>query len=143
MSDATENKALIRDYVETWNQGNLEELCNYWSADMRHYTRTQAHGYDAVKGIVGSFMQAFPDLRFDIEDIVAEGDRVVTRMTARATNSGSYMGLPPTGKKINCAVMGIARLEKGKIVEHWGVTDELAMMAQIGVLPQEYLAAML
>ena len=137
------NKTLIRSYVETWNRGDLQALCEYWSPDMRHYTRTQSHGFDEVKNIVGSFMNAFPDLKFRIDDIVAEGDRVVTRMTARATNTGSYMGLPPTGKEINCAVMGIARLDDGKIVEHWGVTDELAMMSQIGVLPKEYLAAML
>src|SRR5215207_4124824 len=94
MSEPTENKEVIRDYVETWNQGDLNGLCTYWSSDMRHYTRTQSHDYEAVKGIVGNFMQAFPDLRFNIEDIIAEGDRVVTRMTARATNTGSYMGLP-------------------------------------------------
>ena len=142
MSEA--NKSLIRKYVETWNRGDLEGLCQYWSSDMRHYTRASAHDYDAVKGIVGSFMNAFPDLQFQIDDIVAEGDRVVTRMTARATNTGSYMGLPPTGKQINCTVMGIARVNPdGKIVEHWGVTDELTMMSQIGVLPKEYLAAMI
>jgi Predicted ester cyclase len=67
---------------------------------------------------------------------------VVTRMTAQATNTGSYMGLPATGKKITCAVMGIARVDDGKIAEHWGVTDELAMMAQLGLLPEEFLVAM-
>jgi C-1 hydroxylase len=95
-----------------------------------------------VKNIVGSFMSAFPDLKWHIDDIVAEGDRVVTRMTAQATHTGSYMGMPPTGKQINCSVMGIARVDQGKIVEHWGVTDELAVMSQIGLLPTEYLAAM-
>jgi C-1 hydroxylase len=109
---------------------------------MQHHTRTQAHGVEEVKKIVGSFMSAFPDLKWHIDDIVAEGDRVVTRMTAQATHTGSYLGLPPTGKQINCSVLGIARLDKGKIVEHWGVTDELAMMSQIGLLPAEYLAAM-
>jgi steroid delta-isomerase-like uncharacterized protein len=139
---AEANKSLIRTYVETWNRGDLQSLCEYWSPEMRHHTRTQAHSYEKTKQIVGSFMEAFPDLQFQIQDIVAEGDRVVTRMTARATNTGSYMGLPPTGKKIDCTVMGIARVNGGKIVEHWGVTDELAMMSQLGVLPAEYLAAM-
>lgn len=63
-------------------------------------------------------------------------------MTAQATHTGNYMGVPPTGKKINCSVLGIARVDKGKIAEHWGVTDELAMMAQLGALPEEYLVAM-
>lgn len=139
---AASNKELIRKYVETWNRGDLDELCQFWGPEMIHHTRGNDHGFEAVKNIVGGFMQAFPDLNFRIDDIVAEGDRVVTRMTARATHLGDYMGLPRTGKKINCAVLGIARLENGKIVEHWGVTDELAMMQQIGLLPDEYLVAM-
>lgn len=139
---AEANKNLIRNYVDTWNRGDLQSLCGYWSLEMRHHTRAQAHGYKKTKEIVGSFMQAFPDLKFQIQDIVAEDDKVVTRMTARATNTGSYLGLPPTGREINCTVLGIARVDNGKIVEHWGVTDELAMMSQLGVLPEEYLAAM-
>lgn len=137
-----QNKSLIRSYVETWNRGDLQKLSEYWSPNMVHHTRTKSHGLDEVKNIVGSFMNAFPDLRWKIDDIVAEGDRVVTRMTAQATNTGSYMGLPATGKKITCAVMGIARVDDGKIAEHWGVTDELAMMAQLGLLPEEFLVAM-
>jgi C-1 hydroxylase len=137
-----DNKTLIRRYVETWNRGDLKALSEFWSPKMVHYTRTQAHGIDAVKGIIGSFMSAFPDLRWEIDDIVAEGDKVVTRMTAHGTHKGSYMGLPPTNKEINCNVLGIARFDDGKIVEHWGVTDELAMMSQIGILPMEYLSAM-
>jgi len=137
-----QNKSLIRSYVETWNRGDLQKLSEYWSPNMVHHTRTQSHGLEEVKNIVGSFMNAFPDLRWKIDDIVAEGERVVTRMTAQATNTGSYMGLPATGKKITCAVMGIARVDDGKIAEHWGVTDELAMMAQLGLLPEEFLVAM-
>jgi steroid delta-isomerase-like uncharacterized protein len=137
-----QNKSLIRSYVETWNRGDLQKLSEYWSPNMVHHTRTKSHGLEEVKNIVGSFMNAFPDLRWKIDDIVAEGDRVVTRMTAQATNTGSYMGLPATGKKITCAVMGIARVDDGKIAEHWGVTDELAMMAQLGLLPEEFLVAM-
>jgi len=140
---AEANKNLIRSYVETWNRGDFQGLTEYWSSDMRHHTRTQSHDFDEVKKIVGSFMTAFPDLQWQIDDIVAEGDRVVTRMTAQATHTGSYMGLPPTGKKINCSVLGIARVDDGRIAEHWGVTDELAMMSQLGLLPEEYLVAML
>jgi C-1 hydroxylase len=137
-----ENKNIIRRYVETWNRGDLKALTEFWSPEMVHHTRTQAHGVESVKGIVGSFMAAFPDLRWEINDIVAEGDRVVTRMTAHGTHKGNYLGLEGTGNQINCSVLGIARFAKGKIVEHWGVTDELAMMSQIGLLPREYLAAM-
>lgn len=139
---AAQNKEVIRKYVETWNRGDLPGLCQFWAPDMIHHAREHDHSFDNVKNIVREFMKAFPDLNFQIEDIVAEGDRVVTRMTAHATHMGDYMGLSRTGKTINCTVLGIARLANGKIAEHWGVTDELAMMQQIGLLPEEYLAAM-
>jgi C-1 hydroxylase len=137
-----ENKSIIRRYVQAWNRGDLKGLSDYWSSEMLHHTRTKSHGLAETINIVGSFMNAFPDLRWQIDDIVAEGDKVVTRMTAEATHTGSYLGMPPTGKKINCSVVGIARIDNGKIIEHWGVTDELAMLSQIGVSPQEYLTAM-
>jgi C-1 hydroxylase len=136
------NKDFIRRYIETWNRGDLEGMAEFWSADMVHHTRTGSHGLEAVKEIVAGFMGAFPDLRFEIDDIVAEGDRVSTRMTAYATNAGSYMGAPATGKAVSCNVFGIARLADGKIVEHWGVTDELHLIEQLGLVPSEYLLAM-
>jgi C-1 hydroxylase len=136
------NKNLIRQYVETWNRGDLPGLAEFWAPDMIHHTRTLAQGPEDVKVVVETFKSAFPDLHWTIDDIIAEGDKVVTRMTAHATHTGSYIGLPPTGREIHCAVIGVARVENGKIAEHWGVTDELVMMAQLGVLPEEYLAAM-
>lgn len=136
------NKQLVRDYVDTWNRGDLEGLCRFWSHDMLHHTRTRAQTYEEVRDVVGNFMEAFPDLHFELDDIVAEGDRVVTRMTATGTHHGSYLGMEATYRPIRCTVLGIARVRGDRIVEHWGVTDELAMMAQLGLLPDEYLAAM-
>ncbi len=136
------NKAFIRSYVKTWNRGDLEGLTEFWSPNLIHHTRTHSHGYQDTQRIVGAIMAAFPDMQFQIDDILAEGDKVVTRMTWRGTHSGTYMGAPPTGKEITCTVLGIARLAEGKIVEHWGVTDELYMMQQMELLPEELLTAM-
>jgi steroid delta-isomerase-like uncharacterized protein len=136
------SKDLIRRYVETWNRGDIDALAKFWTRDMIHHTRTKNQNYDDVVKTVTDFAKAFPDLRFTLDDIVAEGDRVCTRMICNATHLGAYMGVPPTGKKINCTVMGVARVVGDQIAEHWGVTDELSIMAQIGLLPQEYLAAM-
>lgn len=141
-ADLDRNKDLIRRYVDTWNRGDVEALAGFWAPDMIHWTRSRAQSYDEVVEVVTNFGEAFPDLHFRLDDIIAEGDRVVTRMTATGTNTGSYMGQPPTGRQINCTVLGIARVRGDKMVEHWGVTDELAMMAQLGALPEEYLAAM-
>lgn len=141
-SREVESKNLIRRYVETWNKGDIEGLSQFWARDMIHHTRTKKQGFDEVKQIVKDFAKAFPDLQFRLDDIIAEGDRVATRMIAHATHLGAYMGVPPSGKKVSCAVMGVARVVGDKIAEHWGVTDELAIMAQIGLLPENYLAAM-
>jgi len=137
-----DNKALVRRYIETWNRGDLPGMATYWSPDMIHHTRSGSHGFEAVRSIVSNFMRAFPDLTFEIEDLVADGDRVASRMTARGTHTGEYMGVPATGRSVSCSVFGIARLANGKLVEHWGVTDELHLIEQIGLVPEEYLAAM-
>jgi steroid delta-isomerase-like uncharacterized protein len=142
MMSVADNKQIVSDYVATWNRGDLEGMSNFWDKDMIHHARERSHDFAAVRKIVADFMRAFPDLRFEILDIFGEGDRVLTRMTARGTHRGWYLGYPPTNKKIECAVMGVSRLADGKIVEHWGVTDELAMMGQLGMMPVEYLEAM-
>lgn len=133
---------MVRRYIETWNRGDLQGMAQFWAPDMVHHTRFGSHGYEAVIAIVSGFMQAFPDLQFEIEDLVADGDRVASRMTARATHLGAYMGMPATGKSVSCSVFGIARVVNGKLVEHWGVTDELHLTEQIGLVPEEYLQAM-
>jgi steroid delta-isomerase-like uncharacterized protein len=152
-----DNKDLVRRYIETWNRGDLQGMAEFWSPDMVHHTRMGSpcrspdmvhhtrmgsHGFDKVISIVSGFMAAFPDLQFEIEDLVADGDRVASRMTARATHTGEYLGMPATGKSVKCSVFGIARVSDGKLIEHWGVTDELQLMQQVGIVPDEYLVAM-
>ncbi|WP_414938291.1 ester cyclase [Amycolatopsis sp. cmx-11-51] len=137
-----ENKDLVQRYIATWNRGDLEGMAEFWAPDMVHHTRMGSHGFESVLTIVSDFMRAFPDLQFTIEDILADGDRVATRMTATGTHTGSYMGKEATGNKVSCSVFGIARVQDGKLVEHWGVTDELHLMEQVGLVPEEYLAAM-
>jgi steroid delta-isomerase-like uncharacterized protein len=137
-----ENKKIVCDYVAAWNRGDLEGMSHFWDKNMIHHARERSHDRVAVQKIVADFMVAFPDLQFDLLDIFGEEDRVLTRMKARGTHNGRYLGYPPTHKKVECAVIGVSRLADGKIVEHWGVTDELAMMGQLGMLPIEYLEAM-
>ena len=137
-----DNKELVRRYIETWNRGDLQGMAEFWAPDMVHHTRSGSHGFESVISIVSNFMTAFPDLKFEIEDLLADGDRVASRMTASGTQTGEYMGVPATGRRVSCAVLGFARVQDGKLVEHWGVTDELHLMEQIGLVPEEYLAAM-
>lgn len=83
----------------------------------------------------GGYRAAFPDLLFTADDVVAAGDRVVVRWTATGTNTGSLMGMPPTGKRGSSTGIWIHRLEDGKLVEQWGVSDVLGLLQQLGALP--------
>ncbi len=80
------------------------------------------------------FRTAFPDLQMTIEDIVAKGDKVWAYTTMRGTNKGEFMGMPATGKKIEVKGVDIVRFVSGKAVEHWGVSDDLTMMTQLGII---------
>ena len=123
-----ENKALVsREQEELWNHtGNLgaaEEL----------FVPEQA---EAAKQEAADFRQGFPDVVSTIEDLIAEGDKVVARWRARATHQGEYTGIPPTGKEVEFTGISVYRIEAGKIAESWNVEDQLGLMQQIGAIPE-------
>jgi predicted ester cyclase len=79
----------------------------------------------------------FPGLRFDAEDVLSIGDKVVARTRATGTNTGSFMGMPPTGKGVDVQLIDILRFgDDGLVHEHWGVMDTMSLMQQLGVVPQ-------
>ena len=88
-----------------------------------------------LKRAIAGLRAAFPDLTHTLEDVVEQGDKVWARMTSRGTHRGPFMGLAPTGKTFAITVIDVCRFENGKIVEHWGVPDRLALMQQLGALP--------
>jgi steroid delta-isomerase-like uncharacterized protein len=139
---AAGNKALVMGFLESWNRGDVAGMGRLWAPDMVHHTRTGTYGPSQVFSLIAGFMQAFPDLNFTIDDIVAEGDLVATRMTARATQRQPFMGVQPTGREIKCTVMGLVRIVDGRIVEHWNVMDELYLLQQLGLVPDAYIDAM-
>ena len=136
------NRSLVLGFLDSWNKGDFEGMSRLWAPDMVHHTRTGTYGPSQVFSLIAGFMQAFPDLGFTIDNIVAEGDFVATRMTARATQRQPFMGVQPTGREIKCTVMGLARIVDGRIVEHWNVMDELYMLQQLGLVPDAYIEAM-
>jgi predicted ester cyclase len=85
---------------------------------------------------VTTWRTAFPDLQFTIEDHIAEGNKVATRVTLRGTHSGRYLDIAPTGKKITVSGMTISHVVDGKIVEIWITRDDLGLLQQLGVVPQ-------
>jgi steroid delta-isomerase-like uncharacterized protein len=131
---AEENKAIIRRYLEeAWNRGNLTILDELMTPDYARYMSGQPPlDREAQKRRIASFRQAMPDVRLTLEDLVAEGDRVVFRITLHGTQEGAFMGVPPTGKAVSIAAIDIARLDGGKIVEHWGQMDTYGLLRQLG-----------
>ena len=132
-----DNKAIIRRFVEeVQNQGNLAALDELLAANFVNHTAPPGVPADGegLKQLTRIFRAAFPDGAMTIEDMIAEGDRVVTRKTFRGTHSGELMGIPPTGKQVTIGLIDIVRLADGLVVESWNAADDLGMLQQLGVI---------
>ncbi len=135
---ATEDtKAFMhRVYEEVYNQRNLAVLDEVCVPDfVVHYPSMTFQGLEAYKHFVSLIFSAFPDGRYSIEDMIAEGDRVVVRHTFGGTHQGDFMGIPPTGKYITTTAIVISRISNGKGIEAWINGDDLGRMQQLGVIP--------
>jgi len=132
-----ENKALPRRFWEEFNKGNLaigdEQIATNYVGHIPGME--DVRGPEGMKQLLTMYRTAFPDLHYTVEDMVAEGDRVVVRFTATGTHQGDLMGIAPTGKQVTVTAMSINRIVGGKIVEEWESVDQLAMLQQIGVVP--------
>lgn len=135
------NKAVVYRLIEAWNGGDIDALMAFWSPSMVHHGRTGTVGAENTAVEMRRFLQAFPDLRMELHSVVAEGDLVSTRMTVLATHTGEYLGIPPTGRSIKCALMGQLRIVDGEVVDHWGVADGLGILVQLGLVPEQFVAA--
>ncbi len=96
----------------------------------------QAPGADGIKRKLQGLRTAFPDIRFSLEDLVAENDRVAARYHWTGTQTGSFMGRSPTGKEVTVQGMDFYRFSDGKLVEHWDSTDQLGLLKQLGMIEQ-------
>lgn len=99
------------------------------------------HGLDGHKSIVRLFRAVFPDLEWRIDDLIAEGDRVVARTTMRGTQHGAFFAIPPTGRSVEMGGVHVMRIADDRIIEHWGSNDDLGLMRQLGALPSPQDAA--
>jgi len=133
---AEQNQTVLRRVIEeVFDQGNYDLLDTLLAPNFQEHQFGLQKTLDGLKQDIQHLRAAFPDIRHTIEDVVADGDKVWMRMTARGTNTGPFIG-PPTGKAMTITVIDVCRFENGKIVEHWGVPDQFALMAQLGLLPQ-------
>jgi steroid delta-isomerase-like uncharacterized protein len=133
-------KAFDRRFFEEWNKGKvaamkaIDETC---ANDIVWHEPTgeDIRGLKDFKKYMGEFYDAFPDNHFTIDDMIAEGDKVVERYKFTGTHKGEFMGIPPTNKKITLWVIEIDRIVGGKFVEGWISFDTLGMMQQLGLAP--------
>ena len=132
------NKELVgRYYEEVLNARKVEILDELAVSDYDEHSPFpgQPNGLEGLKARAGALLSAFNPYVFTIRDLVAEGDTVVVYWTNVATHSGSFMGIPPTGRVVTLSGIDIHRIRDGKMAEHWHVVEELQMMQQLGLVP--------
>jgi len=134
-----QNKALtVRFVEELFNRGNVGIVGEIFAPDFIEREQLPPgipDGSEGVKVLTTMLRSAFPDFKATIDDILAEGDKVVIRMTWSGTQKGEFLGVPATGKRVSIGVIDIIRFADGKVVEHWGQMDSMSMMQQLGAIP--------
>ena len=138
---AEENKALIRRYYEEIDAAAKDErgasvLDEFIAPNFLNHDPSPGFSPDleGLKQAYNHFLDANPDGYHVVEDMIAEGDKVMTRLSAYGTQTGELFGIPPTGKQVSMTAIAIHRIANGKIVEHWSELDNLGMMQQLGVV---------
>ena len=134
-----DHKSLLRRFYDEVNAGNLAALDELLADDLIEHEETPGlePNKEGVKQFFAMFRSAFPDLHIDPHEMLADGDLVCARITTTGTHQGEFLGIPPTGKRIEVEAIDIVRMRDGQAVEHWGVTDTIAMLQQLGVVPEE------
>ncbi|HEY3228646.1 MAG TPA: ester cyclase [Roseiflexaceae bacterium] len=135
---AEDNKHNVqRAFDGLFNRGELALADELASADfLNHEAPPDApRGPEGLRQIVTMLRTAFPDIHYDVEEVIAEDDKVAARTTMQGTQTGPFMGIPPTGRRVVQAQIHILRFVGGKAVEHWAVRDDLRLLRQLGMVP--------
>src|SRR3954447_16232516 len=140
-AEETRNKATLQRFHEAASTGDAEFLFKTIDevvapdAVIRTPLPIDATGAEALKRVWAMLLGVYPDIHLTVEDLIAEGDKVVGRTTVTGTHRGEFMGVGPTGKTVTYNEIFIFRFINGRVVETWGVVDVYAQMKQIGVIP--------
>jgi steroid delta-isomerase-like uncharacterized protein len=131
-----ENKRIVRRYQEIYNSNNLDALEEVVAADLitPRIMPGMAPGLQGGKQVHLTTLIGMPDWHTAINDLIAEADKVVARITMTGTHTGDFWGIPATGKRVTFTGIYIVRIAGGKIVEHWGEEDGVSLLQQLGVL---------
>ena len=132
-----ENKVIVNRSTEgLWNKGDMAVIDELYATDFVIHDPLQGDGdLEYFKQYARGVLTGIPDLHIATDDLIAEGDQVVKRWTARGTHKGDFMGVPATGNRIEVTGIEIYRIAGGKIVEIWSNMDSLGLMQQLGVIP--------
>jgi steroid delta-isomerase-like uncharacterized protein len=138
---AEENKAVVRRWYEEINKGKeaaIAGLDELFAPDLVWHGAGLFADMDlaGMNPLITALFTGFPDLHWVVEDLIAEGDKVVVRLTVRGTHQGEFMGIPPTGKQATWTGIEISRIEEHKFVEGWDSFDNLGLLQQLGAIPQ-------
>jgi len=133
------NKALIRRLIEqVFNAHDLGGIDGFFMGDYVEHVPIPPglpSGLAGLKAFWSSLFAAFPDFRYTIDDMVAEGDRVAARLTAHGTHQGPFLGVPATGKQVSWTEIHIGRCDDGTLAEHWATLDQVGLLQQLGAVP--------
>jgi steroid delta-isomerase-like uncharacterized protein len=138
MEDA--RTTVLRHHEVIWSRGNVDAVDQFYATDFvgHHPGSPDWVGREAVKLAVRATHTAFPDFHESVEDVVVEGDRVVTRFIASGTHLGTFAGIEATGRRMAVGEMAIFRVADGRIVEKWGLLDRLGIFQQLGIVPARW-----
>ena len=130
------NKQLYRNFIEdVWNKRRPSAIDDYLAPDFVEHNPNLPPGLDGRKRFVTAVQAGFSDYRAEIQEIVAEGDRVVARVLWTGTQDGPFLGRPATGNKVRFATADFFRIANGKLAEHWDVVDSLPRAIALGLVP--------
>ena len=136
MSVQDANKQLCRDYFKAF----LAADATWWAKHIapgfvRHDPGLPfvVQGPEGVKQLADALLPGIPDMTLPIEDVIAEGEKVLVRLRVKGTHNGPLMGMAPTGRKIDIAVLDLFQIRDNVLIEHWALLDNLGMLKQLGV----------
>ena len=131
-----QNTDIQRKFWEAINRGDIESIDNYLAPDLVEH-ETLPGGYpqnrEGIKKMFMAYRKAFPDLKIDVQRIFSNGDLVADDVICTGTHRGEFMGVAPTGKRVRVELMDLSRISKNKVVEHWGLSDQLGLWQQLGI----------
>ena len=133
-----ENKAMVHRLLDEFlNTGDLAAAEKFFAPDFINHNpaRGMTPDREGIKQFISTLHTGFPDIKMNADDLIAEDDKVIIRATISGTHNGNFVGIPPTGKKVNIMAISILRLAEGKIIERWNVSDEFGLLQQLGAMP--------